>query len=128
MGHPIRITAGSVIVTGQLNDTPTAAAVLDALPLEATGNRWGEEIYFEIPVNQPSSADARSDMEVGELASWPTGNAFCIFFGPTPVSEGDVPRAASPVNPIGALSGDVAELSSVPDGATVRVEMDTASE
>ena len=68
------------------------------------------------------SADAREEMAVGELAYWPPGNALCIFFGPTPVSEGSQPRAASPVNPVGMLSGDVAALKSL--GPSVEVTVD----
>ena len=97
MGNSIRITAGDVSVAAELDESPTAAAILDSLPIEASGSRWGEEIYFSIPVKEKSTPDARADMEVGELAYWPPGNAFCIFFGPTPASDGDEPRAASPV-------------------------------
>jgi hypothetical protein len=122
MANSIRITAGDVSLAAELNDSSTAAAILAALPIEASGNRWGEEIYFTIPVKEKAAADARADMEVGELAYWPPGNAFCIFFGPTPASEGEQPRAASPVNPIGRILDDVAALSGVPDGATVKIE------
>jgi hypothetical protein len=122
MDQSIRITAGDVSVAAELNDSPSAAAILEALPIEASGSRWGEEIYFSIPVKQGSAPDARADMEVGELAYWPPGNAFCIFFGPTPASDGDAPRAASPVNPIGRIVDDVETLKDVPDGATVRIE------
>ena len=107
MGQAIRITAGDVSLQAELNDSPVAAAILAALPIEASGNRWGEEIYFSIPVHEKGAPDARADMEVGELAYWPPGNAFCIFFGPTPASDGDQPRAASPVNPIGRVVDDV---------------------
>ena len=122
MGHPIRITSGEISLAAELNDSSTAAAILAALPIEASGNRWGEEIYFAIPIKEKAAADARADMEVGELAYWPPGNACCIFFGPTPASEGELPRAASPVNPIGRVLDDLAPLSGVPDGATVRIE------
>jgi hypothetical protein len=122
MAHSIQIRAGDVSVAAELNDSPTAAAILAALPIEASGNRWGEEIYFSIPVKEKSAPDARADMEVGELAYWPPGTAFCIFFGPTPASDGDQPRAASPVNPVGRVIGDVEPLKGVRDGATVIIE------
>ena len=122
MASSIRITAGDVSVAAELNDSPSAAVILAALPLEASGSRWGEEIYFSIPVDEKAAPDARADMKIGELAYWPPGNAFCIFFGPTPASDGDEPRAASPVNPIGRIVGDVEPLRGVPDGATVRIE------
>jgi hypothetical protein len=122
MAALIRIQAGDLSLVAELNDSQTAAAILDALPIEASGNRWGDEIYFSIPVQDKAAPDARVDMEIGELAYWPAGTAFCIFFGPTPASAGDRPRAASPVNPIGSVIGDVEALKAVPDGATVLIE------
>jgi hypothetical protein len=122
MEKSIRITAGDVSLAAELNESPTAAAILASLPIEAPGSRWGEEIYFSIPVKEEAAGDARADMEVGELAYWPPGNAFCIFFGPTPASDGDAPRAASPVNPIGRIVEDVAPLANVPNGSIVRIE------
>ena len=122
MGNAIRITAGDISLAAELNDSETARAIYEALPIEAPGNRWGEEIYFSIPVSQDLSDDARAEMEVGELAYWPPGSAFCIFFGPTPASHGNEPRAASPVNPVGQIAGDVAHLSEVPDGTVVTID------
>jgi hypothetical protein len=122
MAHPIRVTVGDVVFSAELNDSPTAAAILAALPIEESGNRWGDEIYFAIPVHEKAAPDARADMEVGELAYWPPGHAFCIFFGPTPASDGDAPRAASPVNPIGQITDEVEPLKKVADGAVVRIE------
>ncbi|MFQ5914129.1 MAG: cyclophilin-like fold protein [Nitrospinota bacterium] len=118
----IRITAGDTEAWAALGDGPTADQVWKALPIQAEANRWGEEIYFLIPVECPAEPGARQEMAVGEIAYWPSGSAFCIFFGPTPASSGDEPRAASPVNPIGRLEGDAAAFHSVPDGAAVTVE------
>ena len=100
MSHLIRLRVGDLEFEAQLNESETAQAIYDALPIEGMGSRWGEEFYFRIDVQQSESDDARSEMAVGELAYWPPGTAFCIFFGPTPASFGDEPRAASPVNPI----------------------------
>ncbi|GIW79979.1 MAG: hypothetical protein KatS3mg105_1786 [Gemmatales bacterium] len=122
MGQKIRITCGEVSLTAELNDSPTAKAIADALPIRKPGNRWGEEIYFSIPVKMDEAEDARADMEVGELGYWPPGNAFCIFFGKTPVSNGNKPRAASPVNPIGQVEGDATLFSQCPNGAEVVLE------
>lgn len=124
MAHRITITAGKVKMSATLNDTPTAEAIWRALPLEANANRWGDEIYFEIPVQLAESEDARQDMAVGELGYWPVGAGFCIFFGPTPVSPGDQPRAYSKVNPFGKVDSDARLLRSIKDGETVRVERD----
>lgn len=122
----IRISFERAGLQAELSDSPTAIAIGEALPLQGRANRWGDEIYFTIPVQVEKAPDAREDMEVGELGYWPVGSAFCIFFGPTPVSEGDRPRAYSSVNPFGRLVGDEGEirsvLSAVRDGELVRVE------
>ena len=121
MPNRITITAGSVSLDAELNDSPTAQAIWDALPITGRANTWGDEIYFEIPVRAEQSPDARADVEVGELGYWPVGHAFCIFFGPTPVSSGDEPRAASPVNILGRVLGDATALRQVPSGSTVKL-------
>ena len=122
MTRRIRITVGKVALTAELNDSETASAVWEALPIRGEASRWGEEIYFEIPVRVKEAADARQDMEVGELAYWPVGAAFCIFFGRTPASRTEQPRAYSNVNPLGKISGDAKRFGSVRDGETVRIE------
>lgn len=122
MPHAIRITVGDVQLPAELNDSETAAAIYDQLPLEAQASRWGEEFYFSTPLQCDAAADARAEMSVGELGYWPPGSAFCIFFGPTPASDGEEPRAASPVNPLGAITGDVAPLKAIRGDARVRIE------
>ncbi|HUW18612.1 MAG TPA: cyclophilin-like fold protein [Sedimentisphaerales bacterium] len=124
MALKMTITAGRVQVEAELNDSSTAKLIAEALPIKAKGSRWGGEIYFEIPVEADLEAGARDVLEAGELGYWPTGNAFCIFFGPTPASQGKEIRAASAVNIVGKIHGDVSELWNVPDGADVRVEAD----
>jgi hypothetical protein len=118
----IKISAGGVTTTATLNESATADGIWDALPVSARGNRWGDEIYFEIPVHLPQSKDAREVVEAGELGYWPVGHAFCIFWGPTPVSQGDEPRAYSPVNVFGRLEGDPAIFDAVPGGTEFKVE------
>jgi len=120
--NEIRIATDKIEMLVTLNDTPTAARIWDALPIESTVNTWGQEIYFSIPVQCDLGVEARDRMEVGEIGYWPTGSAFCIFFGKTPASKGDEPRAASPVNPIGRVEGDVKVFRQVRDGDTIRVE------
>ena len=118
----IVITAGSISLEAELNDKPTAQQVWAALPIDGRANTWGDEIYFEIPVSAGSEPDARADVEIGELAYWPMGSAFCIFFGPTPVSTDQRPRAYSPVNILGKVKGDATRLSSIKSGDAVRIE------
>lgn len=117
----IRITAGDLTLSGSLNDSQTAKLIWEGLPLEGRANLWGDEIYFEIPIVAEQETDAKQDVEVGDLGYWPSGRAFCIFFGPTPVSDDERPRAYSPVNVIGRISGDLALLRQVPDGTRVHI-------
>src|SRR5690606_29103751 len=91
----IKITVGDVEATATLYDNATADAVWEALPLEARANRWGDEIYFSTQVTLPSQEE-REVVDAGDLAYWPPGRAFCIFWGPTPASRGDEIRPASP--------------------------------
>jgi hypothetical protein len=122
MSRQIQITAGDIVLRAELNESESARAIYGALPIVGSGNRWGEEIYFEIPVDAPLEEDATEDVAVAELGYWPPGKAFCIFFGPTPASTGDAPRAASPVNRIGRITDDVGLLTEVPQGTEVRIE------
>jgi hypothetical protein len=106
----------------ELNDSPTAQMIWEALPVVGRANTWGDEIYFRIPVQAEEAPDARADVEIGELGYWPAGSAFCIFFGPTPASRGDQPRAASPVNIVGRVQGDPTKFRQVQPGAMVALE------
>jgi hypothetical protein len=117
----IRISAGQVTATAILNDSGTALAIREALPISGEGLRWGDEIYFSIPVHLDEES-ARATVELGDLGYWAPGSAFCIFFGPTPVSRGGEIRPASPVNVFGRLEGDPTVFRSVPDGTTVTIE------
>jgi uncharacterized protein len=112
MPTPITVTIGTLQLAGQLDDSPTARALIALLPLSIRMSRWGDEYYGALPkkLGIGQAADAREEMAVGELAYWPPGNALCIFFGPTPVSMANEPRAASPVNPVGMITGDSTTL------------------
>ena len=118
----IKITAGDVTAIGVMNDNATADAIWEALPISARGNTWGDEIYFGIPVHVDEAEDANDVVEMGALAYWPPGNAFCIFFGRTPASKGDECRAASAVNAVGKIEGDPEVFKEVPGGSTVTLE------
>jgi hypothetical protein len=99
----------------------TAQAILDALPIRGRTNRWGDEIYFSIPV-AVTVEKAHEEVEVGDLAFWPPGNGFCIFFGRTPASTSAKPRAASPVNVFGRVSGDATIFRRTRSGEDIRIE------
>jgi hypothetical protein len=121
MAKKMRIKSGSVEVTADLNDSKTAEAIWKALPLKSRANRWGDEIYFSIPVSLGAD-NATETVKVGDLGYWPAGNGFCIFFGPTPISEGKEPRPASPCNLFGKVVGDATVLRRVASGSEITVE------
>jgi hypothetical protein len=121
MERKIYIKAGNVELEAVLNDSETAGLVFDALPIEGRVNTWGDEIYFDIPVSA-SLENPKDVVECGEIGYWPTGQAFCIFFGPTPASEEDEIRPASSVTPIGWVLGDVKRLRSVVNGDKIMIK------
>ena len=105
----IKIKVGEITLTATLEDTEIARKIYDALPFDLPYNVWGDEIYFSIPVHLDLE-EGREIMEIGEIAYWPAGSAFCIFYGRTPVSLDDRPRAASTVIPFGRIEGDATLL------------------
>lgn len=117
----INIKIEDKVLMACLNDSFTAHAIYDSLPLTGQAHVWGKEIYFMIPIHIDQAGDARREMEEGELAFWPAGDAFCIFFGPTPVSTGTKPMAYSPVNVFGQIEGDLSLLSDVKDGDFIEI-------
>ena len=117
----ITLTVHNLSLAAELNESPTAQKIWAALPIEGRANTWGDEIYFEIPVVAAQEPTARAEVAVGELGYWPVGRACCIFFGPTPASTDARPRAYSPVNLIGRVTGDATQLSVVKDGEPIRL-------
>lgn len=109
----IDIKVGDVTLRAELHDTPVAREVGTLLPLQTSFHTWGEEIYFEIPLSAELDDTAREEVEIGDLGYWPTGRAFCIFFGQTPLSTEDKIVPASAVNIIGQVKDDVKRLKSV---------------
>ena len=120
MTRSIVISAGPITLEAELNDSVTADAIWGALPFSNSGNTWGDEIYFRIPIDAEGS-NLNEVVEIGDLAFWPPGNAFCIFFGPTPASRGAEIRAASGVEVVGRILGDAALLRQVSAGSTVTI-------
>ena len=128
MAERIKITSGEVELTADLNESVSAKALLEKLPLELRMSRWGDEYYGDCGVSVEEGPEARDLMEVGELAIWPPGSALCIFFGPTPASVDEEPRAASNVNPIGRISSGAEALKKLGPSIQVRVESLTKAE
>ncbi len=121
MSRTIIIKAGDIQLEAALNDSRTALAIWEALPIKASASTWGDEIYFPVPVKL-GLEKGQELVEAGDLGYWPSGNAFCIFFGPTPVSRGNEIRPASAVSVFGRIIGDATVLKKVPSGSDILIE------
>ena len=121
MSKQIKITVGDVTATATLNDSGMADMIWHAWPIKSVARTWGDEIYFDISVDTPGE-DLQPTVGMGELAYWPPGPAFCIFFGPTPMSSGDEIRPASPVSVFGKVDGDPLVFKPVKSGTPITVE------
>ena len=119
----ITIRIGPLTLEAALNETATAKAVANVLPLTTSFNTWGDEIYFSIPVEAELDESAKEEVQIGDLGYWPTGRAFCIFFGPTPMSREGKIIPASAVNIIGKVTGDVTRLKEVMHEKEVTLEV-----
>jgi hypothetical protein len=118
---PIRIRVGGIDLDAELNDSRTARLVWEALPIEADGRTWGDEIYFRIPVDAELETP-KATVGIGEIGYWPTGHAFCIFYGKTPASGDHDIVPASPVDIIGRVTSDVSVLKGITDPGRVIVD------
>ena len=123
MARILVISVEDVTIRAELFDTETADALYEAAPFSSEAQSWGEEIYFDIPLALDQESEAREEVTIGDLGYWPMGAALCIFFGPTPVSQGTAPRAYSPVNVFGRVMGDAKAFRTVSEGARIRVEL-----
>jgi hypothetical protein len=99
----VSFAIGDINVESEFNDSETARCIMDALPIESSGSYWGGEFYFPVPVNAPAEKTAREVVDPGTVAFWPDGSCLCIFWGPTPASQGEECRAASKVNLVGRV-------------------------
>ena len=121
MSQKIQIKLNQIKITAELNESNTARAIWEALPIKGQVNLWGDEIYFSIPLSLELE-DGKELVNVGDLGYWPQGKAFCIFFGPTPVSRGDEIRPASSVSVFGKVSGDLSILKQITSGTEIIIE------
>lgn len=118
----IAITVGDVALEGELHDSPSARPICESLPIDASFQTWGDELYFEVPVDLPPDETATTEVRVGDIGYWPPGRALAIFFGPTPVSTGQKPVPASAVNLVGRVLGDATRLREVVAAGHIRME------
>lgn len=119
----IQIRIADIILTATLRNTPTAQAILAALPIESRAQTWGEEVYFSTPVNVKLEQDARDVVQAGELAFWIEGSCIAIGFGPTPISRGDEIRLAARTNIWADTEDDVRQLKIIQAGAPIHIEV-----
>jgi len=117
----IRIESDGVRLYAVLSSTPTARAIWEALPLEGPAQLWGSEVFFDVTLRLEAEPEARAAVRSGEIAYWAGGPAIALFFGPTPLSRGEEPVAAAPVNVFGRITGDAARLGRVRAGSRVRL-------
>ncbi len=122
MERRIIIEAGGITSEAILAESETAKAIWDSLPIESTCNIWGDEVYFSIPVSLSLDETAKEIVDMGDLGYWPTGKALCIFFGPTPISEGGEIRPASAVNIVGKIIGNPKTFKKVSSGIKIQVK------
>ena len=118
MKRQIDIKAGSTKVRAEIDDLKTADAIWKAVPIKGTANLWGDEIYFEIPVDLELE-NGKEIVSAGDLGYWPSGSCFCIFFGPTPMSKGSEIRPASAVNVFGKVIDDAKIFKQVKEGNSI---------
>lgn len=121
MAKRIRITVGRAEAEAELNNTGTAQAIWEALPITGRVNLWGDEIYFPIPLSLQLE-NGQEVVDVGDLGYWPDGNAFCIFFGATPVTQTDEIRPASPVTVFGKVIGNATIFRKVATGTKITIK------
>lgn len=123
----VRIAWQGGEVTAYLRDTPTARQLLAVLPCDSGAQMWGEEVYFEVPLDAPLESDALQVVDPGTVCFWVQGSSLALPFGPTPVSKGDECRLVTRCNVLGKIEGDPRRLTNVRQGARIRVELIDAS-
>ena len=123
MSQTVKIIVGALSLQAEFFDTPCAQAIVAAMTLEARPNEWGDEFYFEVPVDMPLDETATVRVKAGDIGYWPPGKALAIFFGPTPLSTGPDPVPASEVNIVGRITGDATLLRKCKGAKGVRIEV-----
>lgn len=121
--HRLRIRAGRAEFEVALDDTPSAAALLEAVPFESSAQTWGDEVYFAAPISVDLEPHARQIVEPGTVCFWVEGSALALPYGPTPISTDGKPKLVSRCNVLGHVVGDARALAKVRAGDKVRVEM-----
>ena len=125
MATKVCLKIDGVELAGELGGSQAAQTLAARLPLEISMSRWGQEYYGSIGAPlEGVSGQTQEVMAKGDLAYWEPGNAFCLFFGPTPISSGEEPVAAGPVHLVGAVEGDWSRVGAL--GSAVTAKLDRA--
>lgn len=119
----VLINAAGIYLDAEIFDNPTGNEIINLLPLKGKVHLWGNEIYFNIGIPLPLEKNAVEEVNPGDIAYWPEGKAFCVFFGPTPISTGEKPKAYSPVNVFGKIIGDATVLIHLRQGNEIEVSL-----
>ena len=119
MKHKIHVDVNSSKIILELDDTNSPNTVkefVEKLPFTVDLNVWGDEIYSsKSPINQPEE-NAKSPVELNDVAYWPTGKAICLFYGHTPIGKPGEITPASPVNIIGKVISPDKSILGMSDG------------
>jgi len=105
----------------KLRSTNTANAIKNILPFKSIVKTWGDEIYFEIPIekNIDLESDAKDVIDLGEVAYWIDGKSIAIGYGKTPISQNNEIRLAAKTNIWGDAVINIKELNKIKDGDEV---------
>lgn len=118
----VKIKTNDIVFDAIIYDTLSGNMIYENLPIKGKALMWGDEIYFHINLHIDIEKDAKQEVEIGDLGYWPEGPAFCIFFGKTPISTSDKPKAYSPVNVFGKITDNIENLKKVKNGDIIIVE------
>jgi hypothetical protein len=120
----IRIAWPKGALAATLDDTPTARALVAALPLSARAQTWGEEVYFEISAKAKLESSAKQVVSAGSVCFWVEGSSLALPWGRTPISHGNESRLVTRCNVLGAIDGDPRQLASVRSGDTITLTVE----
>ncbi|MFL2664751.1 MAG: cyclophilin-like fold protein [Dehalococcoidia bacterium] len=116
MSKKIKISSENFHTTATLNNTKWADYLYKNLPIEGSSQFWGDELFFSTPINMEEDADSLEVVNIGDIAFWPPGSAFCIFWGPTPMSRDEEIRPVSKVNLLGSIDSQLLKIKDINAG------------
>ena len=119
MSKKINISAGEFLTTATLNNSSYSEKFYDSLPLEGSCQIWGDELFFSTSINMEEDDQSLEVVNIGDIAFWPPGSAFCIFWGPTPMSQGKEIRPASKVNLLGSIDSQLSKIKNISAGTKI---------